>query len=450
MKHGHQSGPQAGEMPCGGREPGFIVGFAGAFRLLVAVLLAAYPVTVWAVPHGDSSTYNILASAGLVSFLLRRHGLVTREEKHLALALLCFFLITVVAWVVNGLHPATGGQVERYFLFTGGIAILYLVSVVRPPAAVVWWGGTLGAALMGVYALYMTRLGQVESLRDFLMIHSQVNYINFGQIALVNSCLSMVAIPYFSRGNRWAVVWPLVAFVLGLVAVGLSLTRGVWVALPALFVIMSWQGFRGIGRHKKLALTFGLAVLASAVVLLTNERVSKRFTEGVEQVVGYVHDNRAGTPVGARMEMYRVAWDIFVDNPFFGAGKGGYQETVSRLVEEGEVHPYVGQHSFPHSEFASQLAYHGLAGMAGLAVVLAVPTVVFVRRLSAVDTVRRRTGQAGLLLMVAYVHFMFTDSILEQRTTIIHFSLMVPLLTALGARRSPGRGKQEVEGHGTQ
>ncbi|MFW5791521.1 MAG: hypothetical protein ACOCVU_02580, partial [Desulfohalobiaceae bacterium] len=168
MKHGHQSGPLAGEMPCGGRETGFIVGFAGAFRLLVAVLLAAYPVTVWAVPHGDSSTYNILASAGLVSFLLRRHGLVTREEKHLALALLCFFLITVVAWVVNGLHPATGGQVERYFLFTGGIAILYLVSVVRPPAAVVWWGGTLGAALMGVYALYMTRLGQVESLRDFL------------------------------------------------------------------------------------------------------------------------------------------------------------------------------------------------------------------------------------------------------------------------------------------
>ncbi len=446
--HGHQSGPQAGKMFCGGRGPGFPKGFAGAFKLLVTVLVAAYPVTVWAVPHGDSSTYNILASAGLVSFLVRRQGLVTREERYLALALLSFFLITVAAWVVNGLHPATGGQVERYFLFTGGIAILYLVSVVRPPAAVIWWGGTLGAACMGVYALYMTRLGQVEALRNFLMIHSQVNYINFGQIALVNSCLCMVAIPYFYRSNRWAVLWPLCAFVLGLAAVGLSLTRGVWVALPALFVILSWQGFRCIGRHRKLALVFGLAFLAGAGGLLMNDRVSKRITEGVEQVEGYVHDNRAGTPVGARMEMYRVAWGIFLDNPLFGAGKGGYQETVSRLVEVGDVHPYVGQHSFPHSEFASQLAYHGLAGLGGLAVLLAVPTVVFFRRLSAGDIVRRRTGQAGLLLMVAYVHFMFTDSILEQRTTIIHFSLLVPLLTALGARSSPHPGGQEDNGHG--
>lgn len=71
-----------------------------------------------------------------------------------------------------------------------------------------------------------------------------------------------------------------------------------------------------------------------------------------------LHSNLEATSISARLELYRLATNAFLDNPLFGVGFGAFQERTGAAFV------------YPHNIFAEVAAETGLAGLVGLLILL--------------------------------------------------------------------------------
>lgn len=135
-------------------------------------------------------------------------------------------------------------------------------------------------------------------------------------------------------------------------ALFLSQTRIALLATPVAFVFLALLEPRA-----KRWIKMVLLVVAAALILW------EFLPYGGRALSALLHyDSRS--PQQARWTLWRVAWRIFLDNPVFGAGPGGYGRLFTqyaRVTFDGES-----VWGSAHNLFLHQLAERGLAGGAAL------------------------------------------------------------------------------------
>lgn len=368
----------------------------------VCFLLFLFPLFGVSLDHWFSGIFVLIFLISLTCLFSKEHYQIFPEERWLLYLLAAYFATFVLSAVIN---DWTALQ-TRYL----GVDIRYLAAVPiymllrRLPEAAHWLlvGSLLTALILAaqaycdVFVLNKARASGVYSPNLF------------GPFAAMIAVWSLVA---WQAGHKvWGrVAWLLpVAFLLALAAVVLSGSRGAYVGLVAMLVVLVSVSLRR--RHRLVALVIvglGLVVAYSSV-----ESVKERVDRAVSEVETYLSIDDVASYEGAvvgnvqRLEIWRTAVMIFKDAPIVGIGRGNYERVAGEYAEKGLVHPMAAQAGHAHNAYLDVLASRGIVGFVCFMGMLLFPLYFFF------STRQASPGSAmlGITHIVGFMAFSMTDA----------------------------------------
>ncbi|MCG8433658.1 MAG: glycosyltransferase [Gammaproteobacteria bacterium] len=397
---------------------------------IVAALIFFFPATILIVDKAASASLILLAITGII-FGIRypRQEPLSRDEKLLLFSVVFFFAVAVVAYLLSDFNYVGFKKLGRYLRFLLLIPI-YLVVRRMPSGEGAWWTGIcLGAVLAGIWGIYVVM--QVDTGLYLSRVGGVTNPILFGDISLAMAFMSLGGINYFRRHGFVYMAIPITAFVLGNIASVLSGARGAWLAWPALILLLLFLAARRLHGWQRVLIVAGTVSLFVVAYLIPQTGVEPRVASLIKEF-GLVWSGLPGLgSIGLRSQMWQVAWDLFLENPVFGAGVGGYIAGVRYLVESGELHELFLRYNHPHSEYFSILASRGTIGMIALFMLFGIPLRHFLWAVRHPEASIRQLAFAGIVLIVGYIHFALTEAIFDRTMPITFYVFCLAVIYGL-------------------
>lgn len=157
-------------------------------------------------------------------------------------------------------------------------------------------------------------------------------------------------------------------------------------------------------------------------------------TLSVVPVDGYAGEYRntlRGTPIGLRFEMWRAAWDMFLEHPLLGVGTGAFSEVARQLARQGRIVPAAAQYDHPHSDYMDALSGRGIVGFVSLLALFFTPGIYFWRALKKSEGAYHATALAGVLLVCGFAICGLTDTVFIHSMNISWYVVFVAVFTVL-------------------
>ena len=171
--------------------------------------------------------------------------------------------------------------------------------------------------------------------------------------------------------------------------------------------------------------------------MLPQSGVMSRVDTAVSEVEMYVQGSAvlADSPVGQRLELWRAAWDMFLQRPLLGGGIGHtFRDFLREGIAAGNYDPAIAVHTMPHNVLLDVLALRGLVGLAGVLILWLALGTVFFKAASEASARLRTLGMAGLALLVSYAFFGLTDSVMDYGPPLVFFCFYSAVIVHLIAR----------------
>jgi len=250
----------------------------------------------------------------------------------------------------------------------------------------------------------------------------------FGEISMLVAMLSMLGGVYWS-----SVDWRRSLLLFGAAALGIfssiaSAIRGAWISFPigaTVCVVYLIQ------RHINYRFQIGGAALAICVVLLfallqtdlTSKRIETTSSEITVMLFNGV-DASDATSLFESRDMWRAALTTFTERPLLGIGFGQMDRYFKEAHAAGLVSKYVvrfkqSSHTHAHSDYSHTAATRGLLGLMSLVLIYGVPLWLSfsAARRSPHNDSYRVSAYSGIMLILAYMTFSLTDSVLLINVT---------------------------------
>jgi len=422
--------------------------FAHSFAAAIVFL---FPALILVLRPADGLGLGLLALAGFgIAYQQRGNGQATREEKLLYFAVGFFFLAALLVTLLGGIDSGgikKLGKLARLLLVIPAYVFLRRAGV---SLATLWYGLVVGAVVAAGVALFEA-WEKPPGFRAKGITHP----IIFGDIALIMGMMALAGLGWFKQRAQWQVVLPLLAVACGLLASLLSHALGGWVAIPFLGLVFIWYARARIPVWQRWS-AVTLLVLAVAVayfVLATG--VQKTVDRTAANLNNYfqseITSSARSTSVGTGLEMWQAAWHIYLDNPVIGVGWGHYKENAQTLVDAGVRNKSAAAWGHPHNQFFAAMANGGTLALVAIWLLFLIPAKLLfdvMRRQKDLD--QQRLALAGLLLIVAYMCFGFSEAIFERARPISFFAFYLAVIFAAivtqarAARREPIKRQQSL------
>lgn len=415
-----------------------------AFTLLV---LLAFPLLILLVSSGGSAPYHVAALLGLICLATGWPAMpraLAADEKLACMGYTAFTVTVLISVADTGASRDAVRELDVLLRPLWAIPVLYLFIRTRPPEGLLWFGVALGAMLAGVNAFYEIFLADHPVAADQpVRAEGGTSAVTYGNTALLMGIIAIVGLPYFRKLGSVYVAVPVVALLLGMLGSFLSGSRGGWLALPALVLLLLWHFWRLRYRRSAVVAALVLTGITGLAVLLPQTGVHDRIELAIIELDQYRQDpvTHGYTAVGLRLELGRAAWDMFLQQPLLGGGIGNsFNAFLIEGIAAGDYHPVTAIQTMPHNVMLDVLALQGLVGMAGLLALWSALGVVFVKAARDPEVRLRTLGTAGLALLLSYVLFGLTDSVMAYGPPLVFFCLYSALIVYLitEARRQAG------------
>lgn len=255
--------------------------------------------------------------------------------------------------------------------------------------------------------------------------------IPFGNLSLLLGVWLLVGVFFFSQNwLQWQRILLFCLGVGGLFASAYSGTRGGWIALPMIMLLL-WK-WKILSVRYLLMLVFFL-VFSVVIVLSFENAVSLRVFSAVNEfqqlrITGGTFD---GGSIGARLAMWKVAWQAFLSSPLWGIGIGEFYAFKMQLVESGSLGGHLASFKHAHNEYLSILSNQGVLGFLFYFIWFIWLWRVFLYASKSKNQECRVVGVLGGVMLVAYLDFSLSESMLNSYSGGVFFMLIITLLLHL-------------------
>jgi len=371
---------------------------------------------------------NILAAATLllavsgISVSLRKPLVIQAWEKPKELRLVHFafwFFVAVssYSWVLEGFSYDGGktlGTHARFILFW---PLIIALSYARIRASAVFLA--IGLAALSVTAVFIAHFASYEgSSEQFFNTRfgGGINAISFGNLSLLIGTMALVGgLFFFHTSRRFMAGLFLLA---GIAAMGVSLlseTRSNLVALPFLLLLLVPL----LGKKYQLASIILIPALVIGVIA-TSDRMSQPL-EALTQGSRLDHSTKT------RFEVWALALDMLRENPWTGAGLGGYGTAIENAVENGRASPALAEccTGHAHSDLLNNAATSGIPGIFSWAFLIFIPLLTFVRHIRNKHTATAHIAVAGTMVAAGYFFFGLTEATFNRSLFLTFYLLSV-------------------------
>lgn len=373
---------------------------------LVLLLAALFPLVSVSVPSGGSTLYTFLVLPALIYAWPERKMLNTEERWWLLAYVTLFALAALSLFYVSDLKLGLE-KLERYFrLATLGLVYLFLRRMHVEVGRFFLAGVVAAAFSLAIQALYQTQF-QHEAVAIGLY-----HKIIFGDMAVLVFTV-MVAAMLTVACRPWHFLLLGLAMMLALYASLMSATRGAWLLLPVIGVVLVWLYRHKLGRRGWVTIATSFFLLVAVLALWQPKAIVKPMAIGIHEVERYLNDPNKPGSWGARLEMWGNSLKIWREHPWLGTGLGDFRHDSLVLVTKGESQnrSVAEQYGHAHSIYFDALASFGAVGLLLLIVSLFVlPWRHFYRYWREVSAPWPRFyALSGLLTVTAFAEFGLTE-----------------------------------------
>lgn len=346
---------------------GFNLKYKNAFERNNAIsvfLLGALPAIAGSVIAIMLASFMIWA---IISLVFRRFEFrLTREDRMIAWT----FTIFVALMFLTALAGDNTGQIPKHTLWllpflsvwvviprlraTPHLDYLHLFAV---GAAV----GAIGALVFGVV--------QVVGLDQ----RAEGGAGNAAVFGIMSLCLSAIAGLNLDDPRRNYRILAIAGIVAGLLAVILSLTRGVaLVAVVVLVVLAIYAPRQRLTTSTRLA-SLGLALVVAAALYGAADLIAARFLLTVEELNSVVAGENSAN-IGERLRLWIAGWSAIGESPLWGHGIQNRMAKVSELLARDGLP--VRDFTHAHNAFITFAIDGGIIVLGAVIAVLVMPVVI--------------------------------------------------------------------------
>ncbi|MFT4246566.1 MAG: O-antigen ligase [Pseudomonas sp.] len=399
------------------------VAFAEAGLFLLGAGVLAFPGGL--LPFGLCLLVSSLLGLGA---LRRGAGTMGRPLQLLAGLSLAVLVMALVSLLLFEHDLRDVGNRSRFVVLPWVAIWAYSL---RPRLAWLWRGALAGIAAALALAAWQVLGGAPRA-------EGWSNAIVFADVVL-----SLMILAVFCRPRRrW--VLPVFALLAGCATIVLSGSRGVWLGLLCLLVVIVWSARWRDGRSRLLVLS-GVAVVAIGL-LLTVPGLSRqmRLVELQTDMQRLEHGD-ADSSAGARLELWQAAYESFLAHPLTGIGIGHFDEAMKQQpacrADSALEYCNLGH---AHNDLAEWGATQGVPGLLLLVAVYGLPLLLMVRlhrdRAAPGESPGLRgAAAAGAMLVVGYVLCGMTQSMFAHQLTVSVYVSLVGILAGLALREAHDR-----------
>lgn len=373
---------------------------------LVLLLAVLFPLVSVSVSSGGSTLYTLLVLPALV-YAWSECKFLSRAEKWWLLSYVAFFAIAALSLLYATELKLGMEKLERYFrLATLGLVYLFLRRMNVEVGRFFLLGVVVAAVSLAVQAFYETQFLHIPVAAG--LYHKIV----FGDMAVLTFSIMLAAMLTVAQ-RPWHYLTLGIAMVLALYASLMSATRGAWLLLPVVALVLVWFYRHKLGRRGWIAITVAFSLFAVTMAAWQPRAIMAPMAVGIHEIERYLNDpNKAGS-WGARLEMWGNSIKIWRENPWLGTGLGDFSHDSQALVAEGvSANLMVAEEfSHAHSIYFDALASLGALGLLLLVVALFVlPWRHFARYWQeSAEPWQRFYALSGLLTLVAFAEFGLTE-----------------------------------------
>jgi O-antigen ligase len=257
-----------------------------------------------------------------------------------------------------------------------------------------------------------------------------LNPIHFGDTALVLGVLSVLSLNWWRRDPCAVRVLKLVALVAGLGASLLSGSRGGWIAVPVVALLIVFARGRGKSWHRNALLALAIVVALVATYALSST-VRGRMGDISSDIASYTQGHK-DTSVGIRLQLYEAAFRLIGRQPVFGLGDEGFRDQMNSLAQQGMITPLAAKfgEGEAHNQLLAYSANYGVVGGVLLLGIYVVPIWYFALRLNAATSATRRSALMGLAFAVSFLIFGMTVETFDLKSTVSFYVALIAVLAA--------------------
>lgn len=391
--------------------------FATIPVLCISIFVFVFGALVLVAPSGYSYGPALLLLVALAYLFVRPYPQLIAADKYLLATLLAYFLVGAVTNVVHHLPSRAYDNFSR-FLYAIPVLLLLLRFPIKP--IYLWSGvalGALGAGVVAVMDFYV--YGELRA-------GGYNNPIQFGDIAILFSCLLMAGFSWAKQHSRSMLVIFVAAIVSGILASLLSGARGGWLVLP--FALALFYFVNDLHKNTRNTVIFILAILCAAVFayyFLSPDIVQSRINYAISDLQEYLQTNNTNTSLGARIVLWQASLPLIAEQPLLGWGSVANYVSLS-----GDTRDVFHHFNHFHNDFLDALVKRGLLGGVALLGLYVVPAVLFARQLKQCAPAKQPLVYAGLILVVATFIFGLTQSFFSHSSGVMVYVFMLVILWA--------------------
>lgn len=402
-------------------------------RLPVELMLFLFPVFPMFWPDGSSAVYSLAILVGIF-FLLsgKTRSQIGRNQKLVFFACAFFFFSALLSIKANRISDDTVARLGLYAHFLFVIPLYYLWAAIKPKQEFFWFGlaaGAIVACVIAVIDIIVSGQGRATGAQHPIV---------FGGLSLAMGTMAFFGLSILQGKRKWTKAIFYFALLCGIGASILSGSRGTWIALPALLILIGWHTYKIFGRTAILALFVTVVVALGASYLANKQSIDSRISLAVSEIKTYQPGGKGS--VKDRFEMWRGAWKIFVENPIRGAGVGAYKNEFGKLVASKKFDKRHLNYNEPHNDYLAALSEKGLIGFTALLMVYLVPLSLFL------SLVRAEGGNsfamAGIAFILLFMHLSLTSTLFNGTLTTVFYTFYLSVLTYFSLDTTNKKGRE--------
>ncbi|MBD1177534.1 O-antigen ligase family protein [Vibrio cholerae] len=258
--------------------------------------------------------------------------------------LICGFGVVVVYSIYHVIRE-DGFSLARTLITS--LAYLIFVPWKRINPKVVYYIISIAAIVCGLnafyerYALNIYRIGIATNPIPYAL------FVSF----LVLSCLYLLL-------NSQSKVLKLLASIGGLLslsAIIMTDVRGVILFLPVAIIYLVITTIKPIWKYY-IASILSIILLSGVFYTIFQPEINARIVQ-TQNEIALIKQGNLTSSIGIRLDLWMHGVDIIAQNPIFGVGDSGLQESLSRMTNRGAaIQPHL------HNQYLDFLARYGIVG----------------------------------------------------------------------------------------
>ncbi|MEX3957108.1 O-antigen ligase family protein [Trinickia sp. EG282A] len=387
-----------------------------------ALFLLSYP-TVTLVVHGGASALQLAATFVSLIALALPDDSQTPGVDRITIATCVALASPLAATLISELWYGNlvFSLLDAPSRFVAAVPIL--LAMRRVPAKILRWSDLSFAigAIAGCLVLLITQRAEDDRLAGPFL-----DAIHFGDIALVLGALSALSLNWWRKDAVPVRLVKIVGLLAGLYASALTGTRGGWLAIPAIALIVYLRKKKSAGRRVLIPLAvFAAIVVVGASSAAVRDRVLLVWSDLVQYTHGY-----KDTSTGVRLQLYEAALMLMREHLVFGVGPNGFADSMHALASAGRLTPLAA--AFGRGETHNQMLFYAanyglIGGLAGIALHL-VPCLMFGKYLRASTSQVRGAALMGLTFVVSFWIFGLSVETFDLKMVASFYAAVIGIL----------------------